>query len=215
MYDRNVKGKTLHFEASGALLDASLVMRDRETDSWWSIMTSDAIGGSLKQTRLVEQPWGTKVQWRDWKKAHPSTQVLSVNGQEHIENNPYDNYFASEDTFRNHTVSDSRLAPKAAIYSFHHQGQPYAVPHSRFEGKGRVFLLEDKSGNAVLLHRPRGASFYASSTALLVPAQLAGTPAKELLERHSRGEIELDPIGGFDTYWYTWIAVNKNSLLLR
>ena len=37
----------LNFEASGALLDASLVMRDRETDSWWSIMTSDAIGGDL------------------------------------------------------------------------------------------------------------------------------------------------------------------------
>ena len=28
-------------------MDASLVMRDRETDSWWSIMTSDAIGGEL------------------------------------------------------------------------------------------------------------------------------------------------------------------------
>ena len=33
VYGRNVAGTELNFEASGALLDASLVMRDRETDS--------------------------------------------------------------------------------------------------------------------------------------------------------------------------------------
>ena len=28
-------------------MKASLIMRDRETDSWWSIVTGDAIGGEL------------------------------------------------------------------------------------------------------------------------------------------------------------------------
>ena len=34
-------------------MKASLVMRDRETDSWWSIMTSTAIGGALQGAELV------------------------------------------------------------------------------------------------------------------------------------------------------------------
>ena len=80
-------------------MDASLVMRDRETDSWWSIMTSDAIGGELDGTDLVELPRGEKVTWKDWRGRHPGTLVLSVEGEEHVENNPYDNYFTSESTF--------------------------------------------------------------------------------------------------------------------
>ena len=71
MYDRKVGGKELNFEASGGLLDASLVMRDRETDSWWSIMTADAIGGDLRKTELVELPVGEKMQWKDWLARHP------------------------------------------------------------------------------------------------------------------------------------------------
>ena len=135
MYDRKVAGQTLNFEASGALLDASLVMRDRETDSWWSIMTSDAIGGTLDQTRLTELPVGEKAQWRDWRARHPTTKVLSIGGVQHVENNPYDNYFDSEETFRGLTVADERLPPKENIYSFHRDGVPYAVPHSAYAGE--------------------------------------------------------------------------------
>ena len=112
VYDRNVNGKELNFEASGALLDASLVMRDRETDSWWSIMSSTSIGGDLDETRLKELPVGRKSTWKDWVEAHPDTVVLSIRGHEHVENNPYDNYFSSEETFRGLVIEDTRLAPK-------------------------------------------------------------------------------------------------------
>jgi hypothetical protein len=42
-------------------MQATLVLRDRETDSWWSIMTSDAIGGELDGTDLEELPFGEKT----------------------------------------------------------------------------------------------------------------------------------------------------------
>ena len=61
VYGRKVGERELNFEASGALMSASLVMRDRETDSWWSIMTSDAIGGQLDGADLEELPYGEKI----------------------------------------------------------------------------------------------------------------------------------------------------------
>ena len=83
VYGRKHGDQELNFEASGALLDASLVMRDRETDSWWSIMTSDAIGGELEGDELEELPLGEKSTWKDWVARHPQTLVLSVEGREH------------------------------------------------------------------------------------------------------------------------------------
>ncbi len=73
MYDREYGDRELNFEASGALWQASLVMRDRETDSWWSIMTSAAIGGELDGTDLVELPYGEKTTWGKWRKRYPDT----------------------------------------------------------------------------------------------------------------------------------------------
>ncbi len=64
-------------------MKASLVMRDRETDSWWSIMTSSAIGGALQGTELDELPIGEKTTWADWRRRYPATLVLSVDGGQH------------------------------------------------------------------------------------------------------------------------------------
>ena len=64
VYGRTVGERTLDLEPSGALLSASLVMRDRQTDSWWSIMTSKAIGGPLEGTALPELPVGEKTTWK-------------------------------------------------------------------------------------------------------------------------------------------------------
>ena len=46
-------------------MHAALVMRDKETDTYWSIMTGDAIAGDLEGTRLEEWPLGEKSQWKE------------------------------------------------------------------------------------------------------------------------------------------------------
>ena len=118
MYGRQYDGKDLRFEASGGLMHAALVMRDKETDSYWSIMTGDAIAGDLRGTRLEEWSLGEKAQWKDWVARHPNTLVLSVNGEEHVENNPYDNYFSSDSGFRDIAARDDRLETKAPVFTF-------------------------------------------------------------------------------------------------
>ena len=152
VYGRRYGGRDLAFEPDGGLLNASLVVRDRETDSLWSILTGDAIGGELEGTRLDQWPVGEKVQWRDWKLRHPETLVLSVDGREHIRNNPYDMYLASSASFRGIETADDRLGNREPIYAFQVGNARYAVPFAALEG-GAVVRVGERE---LFLYRPRG-----------------------------------------------------------
>jgi hypothetical protein len=198
-------------------MDASLVMRDRETDSWWSIMTSDAIGGELDGTDLVELPQGEKATWKNWRQRHPNTLVLSVDGAEHIDNNPYDNYFASEGTFRDLKIDDQRLAPKDSIYSFWWGDEPYAVPHSSFAG-GKVLEVEGWGDQRLFLYRGKKASIFESTEAWIVPASLIADvkkPRDLLALVTADGGNGAERLTGFDTFWYNWVSVNENTKLVK
>jgi len=214
VYGRQVGGKELNFEASGALKDAALIMRDRETDSWWSIMTSNAIGGELDGVDLEELPYGEKTTWGEWKDRYPETQVLSVEGSEHVDNNPYDNYFTSEGTFRDIGVADDRLDAKENIYTFWLADKPFAVTHRAIQG-GKTYQLEELSDQVAFFHRVPELPMYASSEAWLVPRSAEEMPPDDLLAAIRGGRIQAaERLSGFDTFWYTWVAVNRNTELL-
>lgn len=213
VYGRELGGRTLELEPSGALLDAALVMRDRQTDSWWSIMTSEAIGGPLEGTELPVLPVGEKTTWGEWRRAHPDTLVLSVDGQEHVESNPYDSYLAGEETFRDVGAADDRLPAKEPIYAFWLDDEPWAVPHAAIAGGRLVDLPGDE--RKLLVFREPGAALYASSEAWLVAPSVAGeaADAAALLAEARAGGAGFSPAAGFDTFWYTWTGTNETGLL--
>ena len=218
VYDRTIQGKELSFEASGALMDASLIMRDRETDSWWSIMTSDAIGGDLDGVELIELPVGEKAQWKDWVRRHPETVVLSVEGVEHDDRNPYAGYFESDRTFRDTKAGDDRLAAKEPIFGFWLDGAPHAAAFSSFEG-GRVFTLDSLGADhRLVLYREKGSAIFASTAAYVVGAAALSEakPDAALVERMAAGAVEgAEAVSGFDTFWYNWSAVNGDTVLVE
>jgi hypothetical protein len=198
-------------------MNASLIMRDRETDSWWSIMTSDAIGGELNGADLVELPRGEKMTWKDWRERHPDTLVLSVGGEEHVENNPYQNYFSSDGTFRNLEIEDKRLAPKDSIYSFWLNDEPYAVPHRSYEG-GKLFKVKGLDGQRLFLYRSPGSSIFEGSRAYLVDEQVASANSqtdKLLAMAGDEDDNGIAVLPGFDTFWYSWISVNEKTHLIK
>lgn len=213
VYGREVAGRTLELEPSGALLQASLVMRDRQTDSWWSIMSSAAIGGPLEGTLLSELPVGAKITWAEWRRRHPDTLILSVDGVVHVADNPYDNYFSGDGTFRGVPSADDRLPAREPVFAFWLDGEPWAVPHRAFAG-GRLVELPD--GRELLLFRPEGSPIYRSSEAWLVRDESPdAAPVDERLAAARRGSAETPPLAGFDTFWYTWVGVNRETRLLE
>ena len=232
MYDRSYDDLELQFETSGGLLHASLVMRDAQTDSWWSIMTGDAIDGSMKGERLKELPsLGEKITWGDWRKRYPQSVVLSVEGVEHDDSNPYDNYFDSDRTFRGATIDDDRMSPKTSIFSFQHDDVAYAVAHQSFENGGVFEFSDDNKKSAqIFVYRPSGASMFLSSVALRVPRDLLKPEGESWLFRSPDGwqEInsgeslqrlivleEVSHLSGFDTFWYNWVAVHNDTVVLE
>ena len=227
VYGRRYDGRDLAFEPDGGLLNASLVVRDRETDSLWSILTGDAIDGDFQGTRLDQWPVGQKVQWRDWRERHPETLVLSVDGREHIGTNPYDMYFASSTPFRGIESQDDRLPSREPIYAFRMGDTRCAAPFSSFEG-GAVFRVEERE---LFLYRPRGAELQHSTLAF--EALEGDFVHGEDGWRHRPSGARFDPEGGvfgvardasaplparfegLDTFWYMWSLTHPETAVLE
>ena len=225
MYDREYQGQELNFEPSGGLMHAALVMQDKETDSYWSIMTADAIAGDLKKTSLKELPVSTKTQWRLWATMYPDTVILSVDGREHIQNNPYDNYFSSADGYRSFQATDTRLSTKTPIWAFQANGKQYAVPFELYQGLGASF--EIPRGPKVFLFRPHNVSIFHSTNAYITDGP--GFAWEEGKWKESSSGAVFDPktgaftgaaskirrLRGFDTFWYNWSLTHPDTEILK
>lgn len=223
MYDREYNGKTYTLEASGGLINSTLVMQDRETDSYWSLMHEEVIAGELKGTKIEELPVGMKVQWKDWVRMHPNTQVLSVNGKEDAPN-VYEEYFSSALGFRHSQAEDKRLPTKEPIFAFEYQQQKLVVPHRVIEG-GKVF--DTGSGVKILFYRPQGASMFRSTVAYIttgsgfvknnqgvwqdIDSGCMFNPESGLFNGKDNCPQRLT---GFDTFWYNWSLNHPDTKIL-
>ena len=220
MYGREYEGKTLDFESSGGLMNSSMIMQDRQTDSYWSIMTGDAVSGEYKGTKLVELPISRKVEWKDWLGEHPDTLVLSVNGEQDAPD-PNTEYFRSRRGFRGQQATDGRLDTKDSIYAFRYDDRAYAIDTGGVVG-GKTFALHD--GSHAFVYRAKGAELFEGSSAFWSEVGFeqrgeewveVGTGARFLPQA---GEFEGPTryrLSGFDTFWYTWSLSNPDTALLR
>lgn len=222
MYDRSYDDQVLTFEASGGLINSSLVLQDQETDTYWAIMTGEAVHGEKYGTRLKELAINRKMKWKRWKNQHPDTSVLSLDGVEDIPDR-YGPYFASPVGFRGAAASDPRLNTKDPIFAFRLGARKYAVHHDDLV-MGTVFRLGDQQ---VLLLREQGAEMFQSTLAF---ATQDGDFRQETgAWLHTASGCRLNPeseefqgvktcparLPGFDTFWYNWSLSNPETELLK
>ena len=209
MYGRTLEGQDLTFEASGGLIHGTLVLQDRETDSYWPIMAGRSVAGELDGTRLPELAVASKRRWADWRDEHPDTLVLSVDGAEDAPPG-YRDYLSSQEGFRGLTAEDDRLPTKAPIFAFRIDGRAVAAPHAGFAG-GRSFRT---SGERIWLYRRADALLLESSTAfrMLPGRDEAACPFDA--ERLAFPAGCAEPLPGFDTFWYSWSNNNPGTWLL-
>ena len=130
-YDRRVGERLLDFGTSGALLNSSLVMYDRQTESLWSHYTGQAVVGHLTGTELDLIPVQT-VSFEKFLSAHPDGQVLSFDTghSRRYGENPYEFYDSNNRPFLFGGPLDDRLDPITRVVALRSDGEGAVIPYS-------------------------------------------------------------------------------------
>ncbi len=105
------------FGTSGKLYNSNLVMYDESTDTYWQQIDGKAIVGKLTGQELNKISIDT-VAWRDWKKAHPESEVLSqkTGMNRPYGNDPYPGYYENSFLFFPVDNEDNSIHPKTVIF---------------------------------------------------------------------------------------------------
>ncbi|MBP2029905.1 hypothetical protein J2755_000839 [Methanohalophilus levihalophilus] len=122
-YERTIDGEPVEFGTSGKLYNSNLVMYDRKTNSYWTQIDGLAIVGELTGTELTAISIDT-VAWRDWKVAHPDSEVLSQNTgfDRRYGTDPYGSYYENSFVFFPVEEEDNRIHPKTVIFGVEIEG---------------------------------------------------------------------------------------------
>ncbi len=129
------------FGTTGKLYQSNLIMYDRVTDTYWQQIDGNAIVGELVGQELVEVSIDTVV-WRDWKVAHPDSEVLSqeTGYSRPYGKDPYGSYYENSNLFFPVDEQDNRIHAKTQIVGVEINGAYKAYR------RDDVSLIEDTVG---------------------------------------------------------------------
>ena len=159
-YDRRVGERVLDFGTSGALLNSSLVMYDRQTESLWSHYTGQAVVGHLTGAELDLIPVQT-VSFETFLSSHPDGQVLSLDTghSRRYGENPYEFYDSNGQPFLFGGPFDDRLDPITRVLALRAGGEGAVIPYDvlaerrvvpfTFAGRELVALYELGTASAL------------------------------------------------------------------
>jgi len=187
-YERKIDGEEVEFGTSGKLYNSNLVMYDRKTDSYWSQIDGLAIVGELTGMRLKAVSIDTVV-WRDWKKAHPDSEVLSQDTgfSRRYGTDPYGNYY--EDSFVLFPLEnrDDRIHPKTVIFGIEVNGVFKAYKEDDLIGPGKI--EDEVNGVKVVVERSEAG----------VVKVLNSEGGEEIVKERD--------------FWFAWYAFHPDTLL--
>jgi hypothetical protein len=97
VFDRRVGGAVRSFGVSGLLYRSDLLLYDRETESLWSQIGSEAVTGPALGTRL-RLVRSRMTRWSAWRAEHPNTTAMSpkTGHQRRYGTSPYGDYAVSK-----------------------------------------------------------------------------------------------------------------------
>ncbi len=181
----NGKEKVSRFGTSGKLYQSNMVMYDEDTDTYWQQIDGKAIVGELVGQELEEISIDT-VTWRDWKKSHPDSEVLSQNTgiNRNYGKDPYGSYY--EDSYLIFPVEneDNRIHPKDFVFGVEIDGVYKAYRRDDING-----IVKDKvNGVSITLEKLKDGRVV-----------ITNTDGKEIVK-------EVD-------FWFAWYAFHPETLL--
>ena len=188
-FRRVLDGETIEFGVSGLLHNSDLIMYDRKSESLWQQIEGRAFAGPMRGRELEVFPM-TMGTWKEWRAAHPQTQVLSTDtgfeGMSYNQGTPYGDYTSSDKIMFPVALSDARLHPKRVIYGLEIDGQPVAYDQEMLKAKGQI---NDQVGDQQLT-----ISYQADGS-----VQVTGSDGKQWSSHRM--------------FWFAWYTFNPTTLL--
>ena len=192
-FSARVAGKDAAFGVSGLLYNSDVLLYDRTTESLWSQLLGQAISGPLKGQMLEPVPL-THTTWADWRRRHPSTEVLSsqTGFSRDYATDPYAGYDRIATLMFDVQHKDDRLPLKEWVLGLKLGGETRAYPFSvlarRVDAQGR---LRDNLG---------------------------GQPVEIRFDREHQSAEAFDaagrPLPGVMAFWFAWVAFNPKTTVL-
>ena len=144
-----IGNKRYTFGVSGLLYNSDVLLYDRQTESLWSQLMSQAISGQHKGRRLQSLPV-LHTTWLDWKTKYPNTLVLSTETghNRNYSNSPYAAYLKSPQTMFPLSSVSRRYHPKEAVLGIEVDGQFKAYPFIELE-KGLAEFSDTINGQGI------------------------------------------------------------------
>ena len=239
MYSRELDGETYTFGVSGKLLRDALLMYDHQTQTLWSHITGEAVAGELKGKRLKMLAGMPRINWKDWKRNHPLTKVLSVPRdprrpgqlrQDPIVDN-YAQYHASPIAGISSTrYTDDRLMDKALVVGVRVDETYRAYPFRSFRrrsiindevGDVPVLAFHDLKSNAtaVFLRTVEGQALtFEQARGYVVKDVTTGTTWNLITGMATEGKLKghrLVRLPAMNIYWFAWARYHPETTIYK
>jgi hypothetical protein len=185
VFDRRIGGFPRTFGVSGLLYRSDLLLYDRETESLWSQIKSEAVTGPALGSRLRVLR-SALVAWGTWKREHPSTTVLSpeTGYRRDYSSTPYRGYAQSERLMFPAPL-DGRYHPKMPTLGVRlPDGASRAYPAAELVRAGGA-VDEDFEGRSL---------------------QVRYDPDAQVFDVEAPPEIEV-----VESYWFAWAAFHPEA----
>ncbi|MEM7359785.1 MAG: DUF3179 domain-containing protein [Pseudomonadota bacterium] len=128
IYKTRHQGVEHELGTSGFLYRSNKLMYDRATQSMWNTVRGEPVLGPLVDQGIsLEHLSVVTTTWKEWRRRHPNTQVLSLNTghrRDYGEGVAYANYFATDQLMFNTPFDDQRLANKQEVLALRFTAAP-------------------------------------------------------------------------------------------
>ena len=227
LYDVTVGGVHHQLGTSGFLYRSNKLMYDHATKSLWSTLTGTPVVGLLADRGIqLKTLYVVTTTWKEWKKRHPDTLVLSLDTghqRDYSEGAAYREYFATDRLMFAVPKLDTRLLNKAEVLALRSASEQLAIA-AEFLAANRVY--HDRLGRQelVVLTDASGANrVYESAN-----VRFEGWDGEEAArDRSGRAwKVAEDQLAGPDgrtlkrlpahrAFWFGWYGAYPNTRLVK
>lgn len=166
LYNTEVDGKNIEIGTSGFLYRSNKLMYDKKTQSLWNTLWGTPVIGPLVDKGIeFERLSIVTTTWKEWKRRHPQTKVLSLDtghDRDYGEGVAYKEYFATDNLMFGVPTVDGRLKNKSEVLGLLFAEGPdkplaisadylakHPVYHSRLAGTDFVVFTDSSGANRV------------------------------------------------------------------